>query len=82
MKYVLPYHYGLIPSEAASNLARYDGMRYGHTDINPAASSDLTPLASKIHETKSKTFGLNVKRRIILGTTLMSQGGGGLSNFN
>jgi aspartyl-tRNA(Asn)/glutamyl-tRNA(Gln) amidotransferase subunit A len=30
VKYVLPYHYSLIPSEAASNLARYDGIRYGH----------------------------------------------------
>ena len=29
-KYVLPYHYSLIPSEAASNLARYDGIRYGN----------------------------------------------------
>ena len=29
VKYVLPYHYSLIPSEAASNLARYDGIRYG-----------------------------------------------------
>ena len=30
VKYVLPYHYSLIPSEAASNLARYDGIRYGY----------------------------------------------------
>ena len=30
VKYILPYHYSLIPSEAASNLARYDGIRYGH----------------------------------------------------
>jgi aspartyl-tRNA(Asn)/glutamyl-tRNA(Gln) amidotransferase subunit A len=30
VKYVLPYHYSLIPSEAASNLARYDGIRYGN----------------------------------------------------
>ena len=29
VRYVLPYHYSLIPSEAASNLARYDGLRYG-----------------------------------------------------
>lgn len=28
-KYVLPYHYSLLPSEAASNMARYDGIRYG-----------------------------------------------------
>jgi len=31
VKYVLPYHYSLIPSEAASNLARFDGLRYGNT---------------------------------------------------
>jgi len=29
-KYVLPYHYSLLPSEAASNMARYDGIRYGY----------------------------------------------------
>jgi aspartyl-tRNA(Asn)/glutamyl-tRNA(Gln) amidotransferase subunit A len=30
VKYVLPYHYSLVPSEAASNLARYDGLRFGN----------------------------------------------------
>jgi aspartyl-tRNA(Asn)/glutamyl-tRNA(Gln) amidotransferase subunit A len=35
VRYVLPYHYSLVPSEAASNLARYDGIRYGHQTPNP-----------------------------------------------
>ena len=48
LRYVLPYHYGLIPSEAASNLARYDGIRYGFSSSAVSASEKQSPLASKI----------------------------------
>ena len=49
LRYVLPYHYGLIPSEAASNLARYDGLRYGFKSGDSGSRNDeLSPLASNI----------------------------------
>ena len=44
-KFVLPYHYSLIPSEAASNLARFDGVRYGQK-IDPNLSKDDSELSA------------------------------------
>lgn len=74
VRYVLPYHYSLIPSEAASNLARYDGLRYGfQPSLEQQEKSDLFKY---IEGSKTESFGLNVRRRIMLGNFLMSSGGG------
>ena len=79
LKYTLPYHYSLVPSEAASNLARYDGIRYGfQPEINANIQTDLFDYIS---ESKTASFGMNVKRRVVLGNFLMSSGGG-FADFN
>ena len=78
MKYSLPYHYSLVPSEAASNLARYDGIRYGY---QPDLRDRELLLEEYISESKTNSFGANVKRRIVLGNFLMSSGGG-YEDFN
>jgi aspartyl-tRNA(Asn)/glutamyl-tRNA(Gln) amidotransferase subunit A len=86
-KYVLPYHYSLLPSEAASNMARYDGIRYGYQPEifekghNEAAADPQSDLFEFISRTKTAAFGINVKRRVVLGNFLMSSGHGN-ENFN
>ena len=80
VKYVLPYHYSLIPSEAASNLARYDGIRFGHqpqiSKLSTFDDSDHSALFQYIQNSKTESFGMNVKRRVMMGNFLMSSGGG------
>jgi len=83
VKYTLPYHYSLLPSEAASNLARYDGIRYGHqSDLLARSQSQAdvedhqSDLFEYIADSKTHSFGMNVKRRVVLGNFLMSSGGG------
>jgi aspartyl-tRNA(Asn)/glutamyl-tRNA(Gln) amidotransferase subunit A len=83
VKYVLPYHYSLIPSEAASNLARFDGIRYGfqpNIDEN-VKEEDQSALFSYIQDSKTRSFGMNVKRRVMMGNFLMSSGAG-YQDFN
>ena len=78
-KYVLPYHYSLVPSEAASNLARFDGIRYGHQpqiDGSHNLDKSKSALFNYIESSKTQSYGMNVKRRIMLGNFLMSSGGG------
>jgi aspartyl-tRNA(Asn)/glutamyl-tRNA(Gln) amidotransferase subunit A len=66
-KYALPVYYIVAPAEASSNLARYDGVRYGHrTD-----KTDLNLDEMYIHN-RTEGFGDEVKRRIILGTHVLS----------
>lgn len=66
--YMLPFYYSLIPSEAASNLARYDGLKFGHQpNFNPG--EDLIEYVERV---RSETFGPNVKRRVVLGNFLLS----------
>ncbi|HEY7631966.1 MAG TPA: Asp-tRNA(Asn)/Glu-tRNA(Gln) amidotransferase subunit GatA [Thermoleophilaceae bacterium] len=65
--YGLSAYYVLAPAEASANLARYDGVRYGHR--TPAG--DLTSL---YEETRHDGFGTEVKRRIMLGTYALSSG--------
>lgn len=67
-EYALPAYYLLAPAEASSNLARYDGVRYGYRDEQ--AENVLEMYA----ETRSKAFGAEVKRRIMLGTYALSAG--------
>ncbi len=66
--YVVAAYYIIAPCEASANLARFDGVRYGYRDM---ASSDLIDMYKK---TKSTGFGLEVQRRIIIGTYSLSAG--------
>lgn len=61
-------YYIIAPAEASSNLSRFDGIRYGHRAANP---SDILDLYKKSRE---EGFGPEVKRRIILGTYVLSSG--------
>ncbi len=66
--YLVPTYYILTTAEASSNLARYDGVRYGYRAPN---AQSLTDLYAK---SRSQGFGLEVKRRILLGTFVLSAG--------
>jgi aspartyl-tRNA(Asn)/glutamyl-tRNA(Gln) amidotransferase subunit A len=61
-------YYVIAPSEASSNLARYDGVKYGFRD------KDQTDLLQMYRRTRSRGFGSEVQRRIILGTYALSAG--------
>ncbi|MCP4020553.1 MAG: Asp-tRNA(Asn)/Glu-tRNA(Gln) amidotransferase subunit GatA [Desulfobacteraceae bacterium] len=67
-EYVVAAYYIIAPCEASSNLARYDGVKYGFRDTG---SQDLIEMYKK---TKSKGFGQEVQRRIIIGTYSLSAG--------
>lgn len=68
-KYALPTYYIVAPAEASSNLARYDGVRYGQR---------VTPPGGNVHDmyaaTRAAGFGKEVKRRIMIGTYVLSAG--------
>ena len=66
-KYALPAYYIVAPAEASSNLARYDGMRYG-------LRVDGKTLTDVYEESRSHGFGEEVKRRILIGTYALSAG--------
>ena len=68
-KYALPAYYIVAPAEASSNLARYDGVRYGHRTKEPV--HDITELYEK---SRAEGFGAEVKRRILIGTYVLSAG--------
>ncbi len=63
----LPAYYVILPAEASSNLARYDGIRY-------PASQEADTLLERYVKTRSQGFGAEVKRRILLGTFVLSHG--------
>ena len=67
-KYALPTYYIVAPAEASSNLARYDGVRYGYRSKQ---GKDLIEMYEK---TRSEGFGDEVKRRILIGTYVLSSG--------
>ncbi len=64
----VPAYYVVAPAEASSNLARYDGVRYGYRCDNPADLQDL------YQRSRSEGFGAEVKRRILIGTYVLSAG--------
>jgi len=66
--YGVAAYYIIAPAEASSNLARYDGVKYG------TRASDARELAAMYRETRSRGFGPEVKRRIMLGTYVLSAG--------
>ena len=67
-KYALPAYYIVAPAEASSNLARYDGVKYGFR------SSKGNNLIEMYENTRSEGFGDEVKRRILIGTYVLSSG--------
>ena len=66
-KYALPAYYIVAPAEASSNLARYDGMRYGHR-------GEGATLTEVYENSRAEGFGAEVKRRILIGTYVLSAG--------
>jgi aspartyl-tRNA(Asn)/glutamyl-tRNA(Gln) amidotransferase subunit A len=66
-KYALPTYYIVAPAEASSNLARYDGMRYG-------LRAEGKTLEEIYQNTRAEGFGEEVKRRILIGTYVLSAG--------
>ena len=68
-KYALPAYYIIAPAEASSNLARYDGVRYGQRDLPEGAG-----LQDMYAATRAVGFGAEVKRRIMIGTYVLSAG--------
>jgi len=67
-RYVVAVYYVIAPSEASSNLARYDGVKYGYRDKDPSNLMEM------YRRTRSKGFGPEVQRRIIIGTYCLSAG--------
>ncbi|MGA7712987.1 MAG: Asp-tRNA(Asn)/Glu-tRNA(Gln) amidotransferase subunit GatA [Rhizomicrobium sp.] len=67
-KYALPTYYILAPAEASSNLARYDGVRFGY---RAEGVGDITDLYEK---SRAQGFGKEVRRRILIGTYVLSAG--------
>ncbi|CDW89865.1 UNKNOWN [Stylonychia lemnae] len=74
IKYALPFYFTLVPAEASSNLSRYDGIKYGYqipigSQANTSAKQDLFDYIERV---RSEAFGINVKRRVLLGNFLLS----------
>lgn len=68
LDYIVPAYYVLTTAEASSNLARYDGIKYGYR------SDQATNLESTYKKSRSEGFGIEVKRRIMSGTFVLSSG--------
>jgi aspartyl-tRNA(Asn)/glutamyl-tRNA(Gln) amidotransferase subunit A len=68
MRLSVPVYYVLAPAEASSNLARYDGVRYGYR------TADYRDLDEMYEKTRAEGFGAEVKRRILIGTYVLSHG--------
>ena len=67
-KLSIPVYYVLAPAEASSNLSRFDGVRYGYR------APEYTDLADMYEKSRSQGFGEEVKRRIMIGTYVLSHG--------
>jgi aspartyl-tRNA(Asn)/glutamyl-tRNA(Gln) amidotransferase subunit A len=67
-KYALPAYYIIAPAECSSNLARFDGVRYGYRDM------EAEDVFSMYTRTRAEGFGHEVKKRIMLGTYVLSSG--------
>ncbi|MEM9785303.1 MAG: Asp-tRNA(Asn)/Glu-tRNA(Gln) amidotransferase subunit GatA [Pseudomonadota bacterium] len=69
-KYALPAYYVIAPAEASSNLARYDGVRFGHR----AKLSQGDGITEMYEKTRAEGFGAEVQRRVMVGTYVLSAG--------
>ncbi len=67
-KYALPTYYIVAPAEASSNLARYDGVRFGHR------AKDVRDITDLYEKSRAEGFGEEVQRRILIGTYVLSSG--------
>ncbi|MGL6120707.1 MAG: amidase family protein, partial [Fusobacteriaceae bacterium] len=67
-KYAVSTYYVIAPAEASSNLARFDGIRYGHR------TKEATNIEELYNKSRSEGFGDEVKRRIMMGTYVLSAG--------
>ena len=67
-KLAVPVYYVLAPAEASSNLSRFDGVRYGYR------APDYADLTEMYEKTRAQGFGAEVKRRIMIGTYVLSHG--------
>ena len=67
-KYALPTYYIVAPAEASSNLARYDGVRFGHR------AKDANDILDLYEKSRAEGFGGEVQRRILIGTYVLSSG--------
>ncbi|MBI1330038.1 MAG: Asp-tRNA(Asn)/Glu-tRNA(Gln) amidotransferase subunit GatA [Alphaproteobacteria bacterium] len=67
-KYALPAYYIVAPAEASSNLARYDGVRFGHR------AKGTHEIAELYEKSRAEGFGAEVRRRILIGTYVLSAG--------
>ena len=68
MRLAVPAYYVIAPAEASSNLSRFDGVRYGHR------APEYTDLNDMYSKTRAQGFGEEVKRRILIGTYVLSHG--------
>jgi aspartyl-tRNA(Asn)/glutamyl-tRNA(Gln) amidotransferase subunit A len=74
-RYGIPIYYLIATAEASSNLARYDGVRYGYrARLDKEGRSEDRPLQVMYERTRDQGFGAEVKRRIMLGTYVLSAG--------
>jgi aspartyl-tRNA(Asn)/glutamyl-tRNA(Gln) amidotransferase subunit A len=75
-EYWVPTYYVIAPSEASSNLSRYDGAHYGHRaqQLDPARVESLGPLVATYCQSRAEGFGAEVKRRIMVGCYALSEG--------
>ena len=67
-EYAVITYYIIAPAEASANLARFDGVRYGHRNMNATSAPEMTTLS------RTEGFGSEVQRRIMLGTYVLSSG--------
>ena len=72
VKYALAVYYILMPAEVSSNLARYDGIRYGHSTLKAGNKSQT--LEGVYIKSRAEGFGAEAKRRIMLGSYVLSAG--------
>ncbi|MCK4592804.1 Asp-tRNA(Asn)/Glu-tRNA(Gln) amidotransferase subunit GatA [Candidatus Parcubacteria bacterium] len=72
-KYAVPAYYIITPSEISSNLARFDGIKYGHSEIQNSKFK-IQNLLDVYLRSRGKGFGSEAKRRIMLGTYTLSSG--------
>jgi aspartyl-tRNA(Asn)/glutamyl-tRNA(Gln) amidotransferase subunit A len=68
VKHAIPVYYVIAPAEASSNLSRFDGVRYGHR------AAQYADLADMYRKTRAEGFGAEVKRRVLVGTYVLSHG--------